>query len=207
MEQHRLIIFDLDGTLVEDRDSIRLLPGRARKLAELAESGVQLAVATNQGGVGLRYWLESDPDFREWARSRGMVAEKYPSADELMQRFARIQEQIARGASPQVAQNIRWYACFAYQLRDGRWTPAPPDTDRPEWWDPANRKPNPGMLLQAMETTGAQPATTLMVGDRQDDRRAARQARCSFMWAEQFFEDGHRPGHHRVGGSHKPANG
>lgn len=49
------------------------------------------------------------------------------------------------------------------------------------------RKPGPGMLLEAMSDFKAEPEETLMVGDREEDQRAAQSAGCHFMWAEEFF--------------------
>lgn len=42
--------------------------------------------------------------------------------------------------------------------------------------DHPDRKPNPGMLLRAMEDFGLDPTRTLMVGDRASDLEAARRA-------------------------------
>jgi D-glycero-D-manno-heptose 1,7-bisphosphate phosphatase len=42
--------------------------------------------------------------------------------------------------------------------------------------DHPDRKPNPGMLLRAMREHGADPARTVMIGDRGSDLEAARRA-------------------------------
>lgn len=52
------------------------------------------------------------------------------------------------------------------------------------------RKPAPGMLLELMSTFGVSPELTLYVGDREEDREAARRARVAFEWASDFFGDG-----------------
>jgi D-glycero-D-manno-heptose 1,7-bisphosphate phosphatase len=49
------------------------------------------------------------------------------------------------------------------------------------------RKPNPGMLLQAMLDYGIGPRQTLMVGDRPEDHDAAHNAGCQFKWENDFF--------------------
>jgi D-glycero-D-manno-heptose 1,7-bisphosphate phosphatase len=49
------------------------------------------------------------------------------------------------------------------------------------------RKPEPGMLMKLMQQFGASPDETLFVGDREEDREAARRAGVRFMWAERFF--------------------
>ena len=59
----------------------------------------------------------------------------------------------------------------------------------PEYYkenDP-RRKPNGGMLKEAMELAGVSAEETLMVGDRSEDEAAARAVGCAFMWAEDFF--------------------
>lgn len=57
----KLIIFDMDGTLVE-KFTLNLLPGVRPFFDLLLRDGCEalprIAVATNQGGVGLRYWLQ-----------------------------------------------------------------------------------------------------------------------------------------------------
>jgi len=50
-----VLIFDLDGTLVEKWSAVPL-PGVRERLAELARQGIALAVATNQAGVSWRAW-------------------------------------------------------------------------------------------------------------------------------------------------------
>lgn len=65
----KLIIFDVDGTLTttqsgatfrKSADDWQWLPGRLKKLHELKGQGVELAVATNQGGVAFGYMEEGD---------------------------------------------------------------------------------------------------------------------------------------------------
>ncbi len=51
----------------------------------------------------------------------------------------------------------------------------------------ADRKPGPGMLLEAMEVFGVKPGETLMVGDREEDEQAAKNAGVSFQWADEYF--------------------
>jgi HAD superfamily hydrolase (TIGR01662 family) len=49
------------------------------------------------------------------------------------------------------------------------------------------RKPGPGMLLELMRDLKTSPAKTIMIGDRGEDREAARMATCDFMFADEFF--------------------
>jgi D-glycero-D-manno-heptose 1,7-bisphosphate phosphatase len=61
-----MIICDLDGTLIRaylakpriPYDEIQVLPGRREKLAFLTGQGVDIAIATNQGGVAFGYVSE-----------------------------------------------------------------------------------------------------------------------------------------------------
>jgi len=61
---YKMVIFDVDGTLVQPKsgatfrksaDDWQWLPGRLKKLQELKEQGVRLAIATNQGGVAFGF--------------------------------------------------------------------------------------------------------------------------------------------------------
>ncbi|SRR5229473_372765 len=64
---YKLIIFDVDGTLVTTKsgetfrktaDDWQWLPGRIEKLGDIFKQGVILGVATNQGGVAFGYMEE-----------------------------------------------------------------------------------------------------------------------------------------------------
>ncbi len=52
------------------------------------------------------------------------------------------------------------------------------------------RKPAPGMLYEAMAHYGSFPQDTLMVGDMESDRQAAKAAGVAFQWARDFFQPG-----------------
>jgi D-glycero-D-manno-heptose 1,7-bisphosphate phosphatase len=64
MGRYALVVFDVDGTLTTTRSGSRVrknaadwqwLPGRLRKLHELEQEGVKIAIATNQAGVAFGY--------------------------------------------------------------------------------------------------------------------------------------------------------
>ena len=64
MKDYKLIIFDVDGTLVTTKsgekfrksaDDWEWLPGRLMKLLHLNIVGIKIAMATNQGGVAFGY--------------------------------------------------------------------------------------------------------------------------------------------------------
>lgn len=173
---HKLIIFDMDGTLA-DRETGELLPGVADWFGvyKHVTGGVKLALATNQGGVGLRYWMESggfgEPD-------------KYPTEDDV---WNRINQVIGHLGISQI--EIPVYVCFAYQSKSSdKIAPLPPHhTNAMQRWSIAFRKPSPGMLLDAMREAGMSAEDTLMVGDSQEDLTAALAAGCHFQWAWEFF--------------------
>lgn len=174
MQDIELIIFDLDGTLVEFPGE-ELLPG-VIEWFEANRSRYKLAIASNSGGVGLRYWMEEggfgNPD-------------AYPTVDESHQRVVNILDKlllsVRRG-------DIKVYQCFAYQAKTtGKWSPTPPGHAQSIVWNESGRKPRPGMLLQAMKDYDVEPSQTLMVGDWPEDRRAAMAAGCHFVNADQFF--------------------
>lgn len=50
------------------------------------------------------------------------------------------------------------------------------------------RKPNPGMILDAAKDLDIDLQTSIMVGDRDSDEQAAKNAGVPFAWADDFFE-------------------
>ncbi len=78
---HKLVIFDLDGTLTPLRESTapfehRLLLGVQAKIADLHRQGVHMGIATNQGGLrkvpaliqdfsALVHWLQAELPIHE----------------------------------------------------------------------------------------------------------------------------------------------
>lgn len=170
MTDCKLIIFDVDGTLC-DRDSTALYPEVTAWLAAHPEQ--QVAIATNQGGVGLRYWMESG-GFGEPG--------KYPTEEQVWERLDAILDQFPDGGHFPSVQ-----VCFAYQSRKGDWSPVPAGRHGVKEWSSDCRKPAPGMLLNAMRAWGVTSGETLMVGDSADDQLAADAAGCAFAWAWEFF--------------------
>lgn len=170
-----LLIFDLDGTLVETYTS-KLLPNVRSFFDLILRSGCSqlpsLALATNQGGVGLRYWMEQE-GFGE--------PEEYPTEAEVTQRIQSTLKALdAQG-------EMRVYVSFRYQDREGQWSPIPEGSQEDPRYQKDWRKPNPGMLLQAIEDAGVPADRALYVGDSPEDREAAAAAGCRFRPAESFF--------------------
>ncbi len=155
---YTLIIFDIDGTLVATKSGAtfrksatdwKWLPGRLERLQELRAQGIEIAFASNQGGVPLGYMNRQDIEHEIM-----LMAVQVPT--------------------------LHRYICYAYPPNKNEYY-----TDREFLFF---RKPNPGMLLQAMLDAKSCVPETLMVGDLPDDEQAARNAGVAFMWADEFFK-------------------
>lgn len=163
-----LYIFDLDGTLTRPFQDT-LYPHMAAWFESAQPQ--QVAIATNQGDVGLRWWLENR-GFKE--------DESLPTRAMVETRLGRVAEQIEELTEGSVSV----YVAFRYQTKSGNWLPAPDEAD-PRWskeW----RKPSPGMLLQAKFDFGQSEA--VFVGDRPTDRQAAEMAFVPFIPALDFLD-------------------
>jgi len=171
-----LIIFDVDGTLAKAY-TLDLLP-KVKDFFDLVfqqdcPDRPKIVIATNQGGVGMRYWME---------RNNFGDPEHYPTEESIAGRMQALVSALGGGADLPV------YTSFNYLNRQGHWAPVPPDRRDDPRWSQGWRKPAPGMLLQAMRDAGVGPKQTLFVGDSQDDQDAARAAGCAFAAADTFFE-------------------
>ena len=173
-----LVIFDVDGTLAKPY-TLELLPQVSHFFKLIFQPGCagqpKVAIATNQGGVGMRYWME---------RNAFGSPEKYPTEDSITGRMRELVSALSGD------QDLPVYTSFRYCSDRGSWSPAPPERAGDPRWSKAWRKPEPGMLLQAMQDAGVSPEQTMFVGDSDEDRGAARAARCAFMEAGEFFSQG-----------------
>lgn len=172
----KLIIFDFDGTLVEFKTDV-ILPGVCEFFQALAEVDGKpfVAIASNQGGVGMRYWMQE-------GGFGGDSYLKYPTLDEAEARF----KQFTNTLPPNVDMPI--FVCYAYKSSKGNWATPPSFVDEmdKQWWA-SHRKPESGMLRDAMTLYGVSPLETLMVGDMAEDQIAANAAGCHFIHADTFF--------------------
>ena len=166
--KYKLAIFDVDGTLTEIRPEVRArqprlvtpnhlgeqqpIPGVVEKLSTLKAAGLQIALATNRGGVAFGYTTleEARALVEEAAELCGVPEARYY----LCPYHAK-----ARGPRS-VAAFARAHDC---------------------------RKPNPGMLLEALEDFGLSPEEAFYVGDMDSDREAAANAGMDFYPAAAFF--------------------
>jgi len=168
----KLIIFDLDGTLVHPFTS-DFEPG-VRYWLKHDHRREKLAICTNQGGIGLRHWREivrasggdiGDPNSTGWTQQN------------MEDRTNAIAAQL----------NATLYISFAYQSKKGHWSPTPENAHDDPRWSQSWRKPQPGMLIQAMSDTHVTPSQTLMVGNSEDDAQAAAAAGCAYQSSDDFF--------------------
>lgn len=169
----RLVVLDLDGTLVEAFTETMLyrVHDTLTTLAGIYKDA-HWAIASNEGGTGLRHWMQV---------GKFGTPDKYRTMDEARARMARVAAALPLPTAPLTLM------CFAYQGKGNRWAPTPADQmGNPEWsveW----RKPRPGMLLFAMHHFGVTPEETLMIGDSNEDSMAAVNAGCKFAWAIDVF--------------------
>jgi HAD superfamily hydrolase (TIGR01662 family) len=166
-------MLDLDGTLVESSlveidgklqpapgifSEPRLQPNVLEKIADLADEGDEFAIVTNQGGVAWGYATPAEA----YARIGRAVA--------LLHGF--------------FGRPFSVHVCFAHpratikQYREGH----------------ERRKPAPAMLREALKAHGREglypdqpPEDAIMVGDLEDDEKAARAAGVDFVPAGTFF--------------------
>ena len=157
---HKLIIFDADGTLryctVEGQpcpnrsDEWKLFDGVRDRLSEFSwshpgeGSGTGYGIASNQGGVGAGYFTQDT--------ATALLEDTFRKA-------------------------------FGFEAAPGTIQLCPHDPRS----GCRCRKPRPVMLERIMDIYGVGPDDVLFVGDREDDRNAAASAGCDFQWAEDFF--------------------
>lgn len=171
-KRYRLYIFDLDGTLAPFNSDELYADASEWIRRNVMHPAHSICIATNQGGIGLRYWMERD-SFGE--------PNKYPTLASFKLRI--------EGLFPHKMRRPVVFMCARYQSRKGTWSPVPKDVDTQDGtWKEDWRKPQPGMLVHAMTIFLTTPEQTLMIGDSEEDRLAAITAGCDFQWAWQFFD-------------------
>jgi len=75
---------------------------------------------------------------------------------------------------------VNFWRCSCYDERAKAKNP-----DSPYARKSYRRKPRPGMLKELMRAAGI--TTAMMIGDSEDDRKAAEAAGVGFAWADEFF--------------------
>jgi hypothetical protein len=171
------------------------MPGVREWITRLDPADNEIALVTNQGGVGLRYWMESggfgDPS-------------KYPTEQEVMERLNIIRKALIAGTQFRCPIHV----CFRYLSQKGNWSPTPFDpssaeiaafadndhdpqqmivdeSSLPARWRKSHRKPEPGMLHDAI--FDFRPSRVVMVGNSEDDRKAAEAANAEYIDGDELF--------------------
>lgn len=170
MIQAKLYLFDLDGTIAEFKTGTIL--ENVKETIALLPADAKCAIVSNQGGVGLRWWMECE-NFGS--------PEKYPTEKQIRNHVNKVQTEL----------ETAWpvYFSFAFQSTKGNWSPSPnmDETENLDCWEHSWRKPDSGMLEQALADFGIAAADALMVGDWAEDSLAAAKIDVPFIWAHEFF--------------------
>ncbi len=168
----KLIIADLDGTLLEKWSPGNYEPRPGPALSWVKAAGLPVVILTNQGGVALRWAGLS------WAR-------KYPGLDTTLRRIRAGMEW--SGAALALAavyhRKQRQTARGRLLVALGRVLPAfPVASGIYVSLNPNFRKPSPGGLLWLCRQMGVPPEKVVFVGDdEKDDRGVAEAAGVRFV--------------------------
>lgn len=172
----RAIVFDLDGTLIDSYDAI----AESLNVALAAEGLAPVSLEQVRGmvGLGLETLIERAMGAERVARGVKAFRAHYDRicvgrTSLLPEVAATLAELHRRGYRMSVATNKPSY--FAGRLLEGLHVRRYLDTVLgPDLVE--NRKPDPEMVLAAMERMGAAPAETVYVGDMEVDIETARAA-------------------------------
>lgn len=160
-KHYKLIIFDADGTLTTTKS------GRAFRTSEDDWQWMpgRLAKLAELKAAGTRMAV---------ATNQGGVAFGHLKEKQLLNELTRMMHEGGLPIGGLYTDYTHPYTHIdKYRAKSGR------------------RKPEPGMLSEAMRDFEAAPGETLFVGDRPEDEEAARAAGCAFAWANDFFKGAH----------------
>lgn len=156
----RLVIFDVDGTLTKTKSGATF-----RKSANDWE--------LIDGRIAKLRDLRDQAFSFAIASNQGGVAYGYMAEADILREL-----QVAARALRIPAQAV--FVCYTHPKAT---------IDRYRVADDPRRKPNAGMIIEAMQAYHVSASETLFVGDRPEDEEAAKNARCAFQWAHEFFEE------------------
>lgn len=176
MYDYKLYIFDIDGTLVPFEEGYT--PNAPQEYLPNVEEWFnnnldkKVAFATNQGEVGLRYWMET-ADFGE--------PEKYPTEEQAEKKYYGIAMFLSGDRDPHIEM------CYRYQTKKGKWSPVPSGREDEPAWKLTHRKPNTGMIEDIISEYDFSRRHICFVGDSEEDLQAASKAKINFVYASVFF--------------------
>jgi len=175
MNATRLLICDKDGTLVSPASAAKFvgepwdqkpLPAVEGRLAEYVDNGWEIAIASNQAGIAAGH-----KSLENCILEMKFCLKLIPTIQEAY-------------FCPDFDGNECWQVWDTCTESEGHRILHGGSTN-PELRG-LFRKPNPGMLLAAMENfRGAEEV--LYIGDRPEDEAAALAANIPFLWANDFF--------------------
>lgn len=165
---YKLAIFDIDGTLTEIKPEV--LESHPR-LVTPNRLGEQQPIP---GVVEKLAELKKEGLYLALATNRGGVAFGYTTLEE------------ARALAAEAAvlcsiPDAKIFVCPYHVKAHG------PRTVSRFTREDACRKPNSGMLQEAMAAFEVQPQSAFFVGDKATDQQAAENAGIDFYWASEFF--------------------
>ena len=198
-------------TFRKSADDWKWLPGRLEKIKELQEAEKRIAVCTNQGGL---IWHEATEEDKyptpimlgeALKHTITMISAQSPTKQDPW--YISLYDQ---RAVDMINKNIEKEILALSEIAGHSTDPqAAPEYETPEEIlerlqkelfealqqfnvrisiDPSWRKPEPGMLLHAIQYFQVGLEETLFVGDRPEDEKAAKAAGVDFMWANDFFK-------------------
>ena len=166
---YKLAIFDIDGTITEIKPEIKEKNPKAHTPNTLGEQ------QPKENVIALLEELQANEVGIALATNRGGVAWGYNTLEEAY-------EMAEEAAVLCGVEGSAVYVCPYHAKAKGFFKADPRYA-----MDSDCRKPNPGMLIKAMEDAGVGPEETIFVGDMETDMRAAENAVVLFYWAKDYF--------------------
>lgn len=178
----KLALFDCDGTLVDSQNVIFEAMTRAfargglplpPREAVLGIVGLSLVEAMRQlGGDDRAFPAEEMAEryrnaFRELRAEPGFAEPMFPGVRMVIDRLAAREDVLLGIATGKSQSGVA--AVLSHHGLEGRFVTIQTADDAPS-------KPHPGMVLQAMQATGARPEDTILIGDTSFDMVMARAA-------------------------------
>jgi D-glycero-D-manno-heptose 1,7-bisphosphate phosphatase len=196
-----LFIFDVDGTLIEgflDTKPCHVCDGEGRVLIDADADPVSCPTCKGKGKIFGRHLpygevrllpgratvlgaLARDGQRVALATNQGGVALGYQTYEEVMDKMGVVCARFS----------FFYEAAFSVHVAIGH-KDAKPLLATPELLH--RRKPNPGMIEDALAAHGCDAREAVYVGDLATDREAAVAAGVRFRWADDFFTDPNQGG-------------